>query len=149
MGRYIEWDDVVDRYPELNSIGGADEFGPTYVDYAEAFVDGALSDKYTVPFSNNNMTIKDLCIDYCYWRAGRFKLADAADVQSAFFGTVKMIKDGFLNLINTSGEVISGAEKVMGIHSSTESYHTAFGIDDPINWRVDSDQIDAVQDSRD
>lgn len=149
MGRYIEWDDVVDRYPELNTLGGADELGPAYIDYAESFVDGLLSDKYTVPFSNNNMVIRDLAIDYVYYRAARFKFEDAASVQSAFFGVIAMIKNGDLNMVDTSGEVITGIEKIMGIYSTTESYHTAFGIDDPINWRISSDQMSDVQDSRD
>jgi len=83
MGRYIDWNDVIDRYPTLNTLGGADELSSSYIVYSEAFVDGVLANHYTIPFSSNNMIIRDLCIDQVYWRAARFKLDDATGVKSA------------------------------------------------------------------
>lgn len=141
MGRYIEWDDVIDRYPTLNTLGGADELSSAYIVYAEAFVDGMLADNFTIPFSNNNMTVKDLSIDYCYWRAGRFKLDDAVAVGSAFFETIKMIKKGHLNMVDESGNLLGG-EKNKGIFSSTQSYHSAFGMRPTEEQHIDEDNIE-------
>ena len=148
MGRYIEWDDVIDRYQVINTLGGSDEISSAYIVYAEAMVDGLLSSKFTVPFSNNNMTVKDLAIDYTYWMSARFKLEDAVAVYSSFFGTIAMLKKDQMAMIATDGTLITGALKNSGIYSSTQSYHSAFGIDDPINWRVDSDQMADAQDAR-
>jgi len=148
MGRYIDWEDVIDRYPVLNTVGGADEVSSTYIVYAEAMTEGLLASKYTVPFSNNNMTVKNLAIDYTYWMAARFKLEDAVAVYSSYYGTIRMLKKDQMEMILDDGTLVTGARKNSGIYSSTQSYHSALGIDDPINWRVDSDQMDASQDAR-
>jgi hypothetical protein len=50
-------------------------------------------------------------------------------------------------MISTSGEVI-GLRSAGAIYSSTESYHSAFGMDDPICWAIDSDQQIADSDAR-
>ncbi len=141
MGRYIEWDDVIDRYPELNTLGGADELSSSYIVYSEAFVDGVLANHYTIPFSNNNMIIRDLSIDYCYWRAARFKFDDATAVKSAFFDTVGMIKNGQVVMIDDAGTIIEQTKKKIGLFSTTESYHSAFGMRPETEWHIDQDQI--------
>jgi hypothetical protein len=149
MGRYIEWDDVVQRYPEIDTIGGSGVVSSTYIVYSEAFVDGYLKGtSYTPPFSSNNMTVKDLCIDYCYWRAARFKLEDAIEVKSAMFETLQLIKNNELMMINDDGSAVVAAEINPGIYSSTQSYHSSFGIDDPLDWRISSDHMSDAQDSR-
>jgi hypothetical protein len=66
MGRYINWDDATDRYPELNTLDDASGFSSTYIVYAEAYVDAILRTHWTSPFSNNIMIVKDLSIDYAY-----------------------------------------------------------------------------------
>lgn len=148
MGRYIEWDDVIDRYPELNTVSGADEMAPAFINYAESWVDGMLSSHFTPPFSNNNMVIRDIVIDNVYYRAGRFKLDNANQVWSDTLAYIEMLKSGDANMVTQSGDVLdtraSGA-----IYSSTQSYHSAFGMDDPIDWSIDTDQQDADKDSRD
>ena len=148
MGRYIDWEDVIDRYPVLNTVGGADEVSSAYIVHAEAMTEGLLASKYTVPFSSNNMTVKNLAIDYTYWMAARFKLEDAVAVYSSYHGTIKMLKKDQMEMILTDGTLLSGARKNAGIYSSTQSYHPAFGIDDPIDWDVDPDQIEATRDKR-
>lgn len=146
MGRYINWDDVIDRFPELNTLGGADELSSSHIVYAEAFVDGALATHYTVPFSNNNMIVKDLAIDVCYWRAARFKFEDATSVKSAFFQTVDLIKDGHVKMIDASGTLIPQIQIQSGLISNVQSYHSAFGMSDPIDWDIDQDQKDDAKD---
>jgi len=141
MGRYINWDDVIDRYPELNTLGGADQLSSSYIVYSEAFVDGVLANNYTVPFSNNNMIVRDLAIDYTYWRAARFKFEDATAVKSSFFQTVEMIKDGQVVMIDDTGAIIEQIKKKIGIFSTTESYHSAFGMHDVEEWHIDEDNI--------
>jgi hypothetical protein len=149
MGRYIDWEDVIDRYPELNTLGGADVLSSAYIVYSEAFVDGVLANNYTIPFSNNNMIIRDLSIDYCYWRAARFKFDDAVQVKSSFFETVKMIKDGQIQMIDEAGTIIPQTKQNVGIYSSTESYHSSFGMHPVDEWQIDEDNITADRDAMD
>ena len=141
MGRYIDWEDVIDRYPTLNTLGGADELSSSYIVYSEAFVDGVLANHYTIPFSNNNMIIRDLCIDQVYWRAARFKLDDAIGVKSSFFETIGMIKDGQIVMIDEDGTIIEQTKKKIGLHSTTESYHSSFGMRTPDRWHIDEDLL--------
>lgn len=141
MGRYIEWDDVIDRYPELNTLGGADELEPSYIAFAEAAVDGLLSNHFTTPFSSNNMVVKDLSIDHVYWRTGRFKFEDATIVKSSFFVTINMLNKGQLVMIDDDGDVISGVKKQLGLISSTQSYHSSFGMLDVVEQHIDEDNI--------
>lgn len=148
MGRYIEWDDVIDRYPELNSLGGSDEISSAYIVYAEAFTDGMLTSHFTPPFSNNNMVVKDLCIDYTYWRAARFKLDDAVAVKSSYFETIMLLKKGQMSMIDDTG-VETGAKAKLGVHSTTESFHSSFGMDIPERWHIDEDLIAAERDRHD
>jgi len=149
MGRYIDWEDVIDRYPALNSIGGSDQMSSAYIVYSEAMVDGLLSSHFTVPFSNNNMIVRDLAIDNVYWRAARFKLDDAVDVKSEFYATIQKLKNRELTMFDQAGTEIQAVEVSAGIYSSTQSYHSAFGSDEPQYWSVDSDQMQADQDRRD
>ncbi len=146
MGRYIEWDDVIDRYPELNTLAGADEMSSAYIVYSEAFTDSMLANCYTVPFSNNNMTVRDLSIDCTYWRAARFKIEDAMQVGSAYFDTIEMLKKGTMVMIDTEGKIISGIRKEIGLVSTTQSYHSAFGMHPDIEWHIDEDNIIADRD---
>ena len=148
MGRYIDWDDVINRYPALESLGGADELNANHIVYSEAYVDGCLSDRVTPPFSSNNLTVKDLCIDFCYWRAARFKLEDAVEVKSSYFETLEMIKKGQINMVDSAGNVLDVGEKALGFYSNTGSYHSAFGIDDPIDYSIDPYYIEDTEDSR-
>lgn len=148
MGRYVDWEDVIDRYPELNSIGGADQISSTYIVYAESYLDSILSTHYATPFSQEIMIVKDLAIDFTYWRAGRFKLENAVEVKSAFFETIDMLKSGQMIMVDNEGNEIPAASITGGIYATTQSYHSSFGFDDPVNWSPDSDYIDAIQDER-
>lgn len=147
MGRYIDWEDVINRYPELNTLGGADELSSSYIVYSEAFVDGSLSTHFTPPFSNNNMIVRDLTIDMCYWRAARFKLDDAVQVKSSFFETIGLLKDGQINMFDEAGTLIPSLDKSF-VYSNTQSYHSAFGMDPVEDWTIDEDQIIDDSDKR-
>lgn len=148
MGRYINWEDVIDRYPELNTLGGADQLSSAYIVYSEAFVDGILATNYTIPFSSNNMIIRDLSIDMCYWRAARFKFDDATQVKSSFFETIAMIKAGQVQMIDEAGTLIPQVKQNPGIYSSTQSYHSAFGMLPFEEQNIDQDNIDDDRDER-
>lgn len=148
MGRYINWDDVVDRYPEIDTLGDSGAVTSTYIVYAEAYTDGMLQSHFTPPFSSNNVVVRDLTIDCVYWRAGRHTLENAETVREEYFETIKMLKTGDLNMLDESGNQ-AGIRTGSAIYSTTASYHSSFGIDDPTNYMVDSGAIVDIQDARD
>ena len=148
MGRYINWEDVIDRYPELETIGGADQISSSYIVYAESFLDSSLASHFATPFSQEIMIVKDLAIDYTFWRAGRFKLENAAEVGSLVAGTINELKNGHMIMTDNDGNEIPAVQIVGGIWSSTQSYTPAFGMDEPVDWGVDSDQIETTRNAR-
>lgn len=148
MGRYITWEDVVDRYPEIDTVGGADQISSSYIVYAESYLDGILATHFVTPFSQEVMIIKDLAIDFTYWRAGRFKLDNAVEVKSAFYETIGMLKAGQIALVDEDGVQIPALDSNAGIWSNTMSFSGVFGTDDPLNWGVDEDEEDYYTDRR-
>lgn len=144
MGRYINWADVVDRYPEIDSLADASDLQKTYIVYAEGLVDGQLYNHFVTPFSSNNLTVKDLCVDLAYWRAGRHKLDNAVEVGSSAQETIMALRDRQMVMVTTSGEVIEGISRASAGFSSTNSYTPIFGVDEPEDWQVDPDQVEGI-----
>lgn len=141
MGRYIEWDDAMDRYPELSTIGGAEQFASVNIKYAESLVDGLLRSHYTTPFSGDITVVKDLAIDAVYWKAAGRKLDEAAAVWSQFFMTVDLLKTGKMEMVYDDGTLVAQNRAEPGMWSNTMSYHSAFGWDDPTNWRISDEAV--------
>lgn len=143
MGRYIDWSDVVDRYPEIASRGGAGVISSAYIVYAETFVDGMLASHFTPPFSTNNQTVRDLSIDCVFWRAARFKDENAIQVKSDFYSVINMLKDGKMSMATVSGSIIAARNGSIGF-STTQSYHSSFDMGESEHWRVDSSHISDI-----
>ena len=77
MGRYCTSSDCIARYNRLSKIDSAQtEIDSHFISFAENELDGLLSPKFTVPFSSNNVTAKDLAIDLTYLRAGNLKFEE-------------------------------------------------------------------------
>lgn len=143
MGRYIEWDDVVKRYPTVSKLGGAEVVGLDHVPYAEAEVDARLSPAFTVPFSSNNQTARDLSIDLTYLRANPLRDPEKnAPVQERVDNLIAALLEGRMAMVTTSGDVIQPA-LVGGVSpwSNTMNYHPTFGAGPIEDMHVDSGQL--------
>ena len=142
MGRYINWDDVTDRYSLLakGSYAGADEVDSAHITYAENELDALLASTFTVPFSSNNLTAKDLSIDLTYCRVGNFKLKEQKEFKEMIMDKINMLKNGDMSMITDSGDVLTTGGTTQ-IWSSTEDYHPVFGMGDTIQFEVDSSRI--------
>ena len=98
MTRYIDWEDVVDKYADVARVGGASETREPYMDAAEDEIDGWLSPRYTVPFTPCPGIVKDLCVDIAYYKMTiRQKGADV--VWTYIEKRLKAILDGTLTLV--------------------------------------------------
>ena len=107
MGRYVEWSDVVDRYSLLDSLGGAAEVGSTYIQYCEAMVDGKLACLFTPPFSNNNLTVKDLVIDEVFLKASRTRDKTYDKVNESLMERYKGLLGGDSKMVDLAGTILS------------------------------------------
>lgn len=56
---------------------------------------------------------------------------------------------GKMELVDAAGAIISPRGTAKGVLSSTVDYTSTFGEDDPLNWKVDPDKLDAILSDRD
>lgn len=146
MGRYIDWQHIVDRYPSLNTKGGASETSSAWIYPVEFQIDGMLAPEYSAPFSSNNETVKDLCIELAYIRMGNISLKDKKELKDDFRDRIKRLKSGMESMMTTSGDLIGSVGDT--IWSSTEDYHTIFDLGSVENWATDSSQIDDIDNGK-
>lgn len=142
----MKWDDIVLRYPSINNVGGASEVGSAWIGSVERQIEGLLAPQYSAPFSSNNETVKDLCIELAYIRIGNLKVDEAKDMREAFMERIERIKMGSEALMTSSGGVIGQVGDT--IWSSTGNYHSVFDVDNEIDWAVDSSQIENIQNAK-
>jgi len=125
-GRYITWDDVVNRFTEFTDFGGAIKVASHHIVYAEAQLDSMLGTVFVVPFSSNNITIKDLAIDLVYARAIRGKSDEYKSIRADVASRVYALCNGLAYMITASGEILQQQNKYGW--SSTQDYHPVFGL---------------------
>ena len=139
MSRYINWNDVVDRYRSV-SDKDATVVGSSFIPFAETEVDGRLAAKYSTPFSSNNLTVKDLCIDLVYIKVGNLNIKETEKLQAQVNSKVARLLNGEEIMITSSGDqIVPGVSG--GLWSSTGSYHPVFGMGDVTDFVVDSSRL--------
>lgn len=143
MGRYINWADVTGRYPDFPKGPDSTKADAFFIPQAEAEVDGRLAPKYSVPFSPAPYIVKDLCMDLAYYKA-TIKQESSKLIQEDLERRFKAIIDGTL-LLTTSAGVLGATG---GYAWASNSYHSSFGIDDEVNWQVDTRAIQDIQSAR-
>lgn len=145
----IVWSDALLRYPELAKlpdVNSASTFA--MVRLGEGYVSGRLASKYTVPFSNNNVTAQDLVIDAIFVQQHLSRQPEKAKTIKEYLDErIAALLDGSANMITTSGS-IAGTLVGEAIWSSTQNYHPTFGMSDPLNWEVSSDMLIAENSAR-
>jgi phage gp36-like protein len=142
MGRYITWADVSNKYGDFAKGGGALESGSYWIPQAEAEVDGRLAVKYSVPFSPAPDIVKDLSIDLAYCKATLRQ--EGTKVKEYVDQRFKDIIAGTLVLTTSAGVVQTSG----GTAWASNSYHSSFGLDNEVNWRVDSNAVYDLQSAR-
>ncbi len=139
MSRYIEWDDVINRYPALAKGTNAEEVSSAHIFYAEYELDGALSNYFTTPFSSNNITAKDLSIDLVYARMANLKYTDADKFRKAIQVKIDGLANGSKNMMTTGGDLLATVGNT--IWSSTKDYHNIFDHGDVLDMVQDQSQL--------
>lgn len=141
MGRYCTSSDCASRYERLTTVANSWTIviNSHFIFYAENELDSKLASKFTVPFSSNNVTVKDLSIDMTYIRAGNLKAEEREELMEHVKYRINGLLDGSLSMLTTSGDAIAGVGET--VWSNTQGYHPVFGIGDTKDFRVDSEQV--------
>lgn len=143
----INYGDLVARYPEQVSNKDATQVNCYYIPYAVADIESRLSPRFTVPFSNNNLTAKDLMIDATYLQIYRFKdPKKAAEVEKSLSSKIDKLLAGKADMIVTSGDPLVSIGGT--VYSTTENYHPVFGMGPIEDAVVNSAMIDAEEGAR-
>lgn len=140
MARYIKWDNVVSRYKRIGELVDDVEMEDTYINYAEAYVDGQLATVFTIPFSNNNATVKDLCIDITFAKTQMVNDSDKFEEIMIHVGSyIAALKSGAMVMVVDSGVTITMNGEV--VYSKNMDYVPVFGKGNVIDFKVDSAQL--------
>jgi phage gp36-like protein len=146
-GRYIAWSDVIGRWREYSTIAPVKAAGGD-ITYAEAEIDARLSTHFTTPFSNNNLTIRDIVIDMAYLKAARLTGKDRKEISEWVDKRITSLKTGDMSLILDDGTVLSSYDAADGVYSTTKDYHPVFGMGDEANLSVSSMRLEDEEDAR-
>lgn len=138
MGRYCTIDEVRGRWNELDTMSKF-EVTSYHLQYAESELDGYMAPYFTVPFSSNNLTAKDLAIDLTYLRVANLKSEERDSFRKEIMERIKMIQTGVMQMMTDSGTALSGASGQAW--STTKDYNPVFGMGDITEFRVDSSQV--------
>lgn len=143
----INWKDVNDRYPETLKLADATQADSSWVPFAIAELHARLSPGFTVPFSDNNMTAKDLAIDLTFAKLYRFKDIEKADAVLTYVGAqIDMLLAGSQKMITSSGDTLAAVGGT--IYHTNDAYHPVHGMG-PIEYAiVSSAEVIAEQEDR-
>jgi|GEM_PF-1665253 len=140
MGRYIQWDDVVSRYKKFGDIVDDTDAEANYISYAENYVDAGLGKAFTLPFSSNNATVRDLCIDTAFAKTQMFKdEKKAAAIMTHVNSYIGALASGSMVMVVGSGTTVAMTGEP--VYSSTQGYTPIFGKGDTLDFVVDSSQL--------
>ncbi len=143
MGRYIDWGLVVGRYKDEGTVAEATGTGSYFLNMAEYEIDGALGARYTVPFSPAPLQVQDLCIDLTYYKMTVGK-STKKDLKMYVYERIAGLIDGTIVLVTSAGN-LQGEPNAAWCENS---YHTSFGPDDPVNFQIDSNWVQDIQNAR-
>lgn len=144
---YIEWDDVVNRYPVTGRNNqDANEVTSSFIVGAEAFINARLGKTYTIPFTPAPQLIKDLAIDLTYVKMSVGKAEDRETIKEHIVDTLNALVDGDMVLVTDSGTTLTAVDN--GVWSEQGSYFNTFDVDDPFNWEVSSAHLNAIKNNR-
>lgn len=142
MGAIISWVNATARYAELDklpngTLGAAQD---DLIAMAEAQVHGRLASRYTVPFSSNNLTARDLAIDVLFVQNVQSREPKKAEIIS------KSLEDRFAALLSGAAVMVVSSGTAISMvgetaWSNTMDYHPVFGMGDVSGMDVSSSQL--------
>ena len=123
-----------------------------YLPAGARYIDARLSRAFTVPFSSNNLTARDLNIyaaQLLFLQGRTSKQDDAAELRGFLDKLIDalVIKNGSMSLSDDTVLAATGAQ--FDVYSTTQDYTPVFNLLDPIEQQVDSDRLNDEADAID
>lgn len=144
----ISWADLIARYPDLANKGDATVANSYFIPYGVSELEAMLASRFTVPFSTNNVTAKDLAIDLVFSKVWRPRdIEKASEVYSYVSGRCADLISGKAVMMLSDGTYLDGGIGDM-LYSTTEGEHPVFGNSPPELWSVNSQSIISEESAR-
>lgn len=131
------------------------------ITHSENEINKMISKRYDISSFNINAAsvpplitsiAETLTEGYMYHRMSRGSkegLAHGKELISQAMDNLKAIADYKLDLVDSSGDVITDmSQTAYRILSNTSDYSNTFNEDDPLDWAVDEDKLDDIEDER-
>lgn len=128
------------------------------ITHSENEINKHLSQRYTISSLQSPVPplLTSLCETltegYMYQRmsrGGKDSMARGTILIKQVMDNLKLILDYKVNLVNSSGAVISDSpSSSYKVQSTTSDYSNTFNEDDPLNWEVDHQKLDDIFDER-
>lgn len=81
-------------------------------------------------------------------RGGKESLARAKALIDRVMENLKDLAEGKLELVDSSGAIVTARGTAKGVLSSTSDYDSTFAEDDPLEWAIDADKLDDISSNR-
>lgn len=148
---YITWSDVAQRYSIVEDYVNNSVDRYNAILYAEGELGVKLSGAFTLPFSSNNVTAKDLTIDIAYAKTQMYRDVDKYKlVMDRINDVTKMLKSGNMGMVLSDGTVIYADKNnsAAKAYSTTQDYPSVFDMGDVLDMGVNSSQLSDEYDAK-
>lgn len=144
---YATYNEIIARYPAAADIGEA-SVNSNFLFFAENEINGLLGRHFTAPFSDNNITVKDLTIELSLIRIyTHTSPSEAKRRRDIFDKKISNLIEGEEVMLLTDGSQITSS--VGGtVYSTTSGYTPIFGFSEIEDSEIDPDLLDDEEDAR-
>jgi hypothetical protein len=121
------------------------ELSSHFLPHASTRLEALLATYFTVPFSDNNATARDLTLDLAYLLIlQRSKEpGEAAPLAASLAERIAALAEGRQAMVTTSGETLWAAPATGGVWSSTAGRRPVFDLGSELAQRVDPERLRA------
>ena len=135
-------------FTAVYSVKGVEqaEVASFWLPHASRRLDGRLAQAFTVPFSDNNITARDLTVHLAYLgMLHRTRVQDdSGELESKLDRWIAALSSGTEAMITDSGDVLRAHGPANDAWSTTQGEKSVFDMRDAMEQRVDPDQIDRL-----
>ena len=137
------------EYTMVYSDKGVDEahINSQWLPYGALRVNEALGACFTVPFSSNNQSARDLSIHFAHLGLllRTRNQEDSQELKADLMSRISDICSLGMGMVTDSGDILSpSTTSVNEVWSNTQGYKSVFDMRDAVCQRIDPDYIDAL-----
>lgn len=141
---YFTWEQLCAKYKKMAQDFDATAVNSFWAPTISSELDSMLAKgALTVPFTPTPLSITNLAIDLCYWEM-TYKEEDQSQLKDWIDERITGIVNGTIILVGVDGTVQANPQ----VFLTTSGTNTSFGMDNPVNFAVDSSWQRSFMDQR-